>query len=291
MALDQVPALHVAHRMAHIAAIGVGAQADLEKSDKGSIGRFGDKDYGGQRADGLSGERGSQFFGVVLGGVFGPQGVEQARQKLDVGRASGPDGEFGHGSHFNRFRGAGTMEWSEATCFCGFLLEYSEVTSRHCRLDDYCDAGQRPTLSTKPKGWVPGKSTARFSTYEEIYLCIRNRSNRADCIFYRAYRFRAASGGCGASSCAAGRAGNLLQLEQQPAQFLPGVYARRGATGEPAQQFALHIQPNLGIRCAQRVGGPRLPRGFSGQLLRAGNSEFSGISSDRRELQYLLLVG
>ena len=87
MALDQVPALHVAHRMAHIAAIGVGAQANLQKSDKGSIGRFGDKDYGRQRADGLSGERGSQFFGVMLGRIFGPEGVEQARQKLDVGRA------------------------------------------------------------------------------------------------------------------------------------------------------------------------------------------------------------
>src|ERR1700722_1141121 len=214
MALDQVPTLHVAHGVAHIAAIGVGAQANLQKSDEGSIGRFGDKDYGGQRADGLSGERGSQFFGVMLGRIFGPEGVEQARQKLDVGRASGPDGKFGHGSHFNRFRGAGTMEWSEATCFCGFLLEYSEVTSRHCRLDDYCDAGQRPTLSAKPKGWVPGKSTARFSIYEEIYLCIRNRSNRADCIFCRAYRFRAASGGCRAHACtvtgAAGRPRDFL---------------------------------------------------------------------------------
>ena len=103
MAFDEVPAFEVADGMAHIAAVGMGAQSDLEKSDKGSIGRFGHQDYGGKGADGRAGEGRSDFFGVMFGGIFGPERVEQARERFAVGGTRGADANFGHGEHFNLY--------------------------------------------------------------------------------------------------------------------------------------------------------------------------------------------
>lgn len=123
---DEIPAFDVADRMAHIAAVGVGTERDFEKSNQGGIGGFGHKDYGGKGTEGRSGEGGGEFFGVMFGGIFGPQGVEQAREGLAVGGTSRADRGFGHDEHFSRYRGARTGSGGEARTHRGnLLLRYS----------------------------------------------------------------------------------------------------------------------------------------------------------------------
>jgi hypothetical protein len=90
---------------------------------------------------------------------------------------------------------------------------------------------------------------------------------------------------------ASSRPGNYLRLERRQTEFLCGRHPRRRSTRQPAQRLALYLRPDLGIRRAKYLGGPRLPRRLPSELLRAGNPQLSRVSSGRRQLRHLLLLG
>jgi hypothetical protein len=88
--LDE-PALNETDRLCGVAAVGVGAQADLQKSGQAAIFAFGDKDCHGESAVSSGVKDCFEFFAMIFGGGIGPEETTHRGELVLVGDFALPD--------------------------------------------------------------------------------------------------------------------------------------------------------------------------------------------------------
>jgi hypothetical protein len=117
-----VPAFEVADGVGHVAAIRVGAEADLGEADELFVGGVGDQEREREGGGVLTGELKGEFVGVLGDGGFRPESVAKLGEAIEIRGSGGADhrsrvqgtGDGGHGTR-NREQGTGNREQGTGT--------------------------------------------------------------------------------------------------------------------------------------------------------------------------------